>query len=776
MYKSDIAQFDEKITEDRKHLRDIDYKHSKYSLIHLLGQVIILMAVTSFCDIYWRDTLFRLVLAIFFLFFAALQIILHFQLNYFYSRGPARYRQFVFWIHALQALFWNALILYAVGFIGDSSEVYLIIIFCLVNTMFACCYLMPYLNRNRYNLFVSLIPLSTYCLLAKGYDGFMLGLLLMITCLGLLKVVEIGYFYYWSLTSKAEQLSQVSSDLTHALKEAQNANGVKVDFVGNLTHEIRTPMNSVLGMISLLSDTQLDQNQHNMLSVASQSGINLLALIDDILDYSKISTGSISLDSNVFNLRGCIDEVVEPLGPLAHEKNIELNVVFDQNMPLRVRSDAARIAQITNNLIMNAIRFSEEGEVVVEVHLTRISNSKGLIRIHVTDEGVGISQDQQAKLFEAFHRTDSENYKSVGGAGLGLAICKGLVERMDGQIGLISELGKGSTFWFTLPVRLSTQQKQASFSNQKFTGCRALLINAPQGMQQGIKNDLEFWDIQFESIHGADRALQALRSSQREGVGFQVVILNLTMHYSGMIKLSRNIAGDPVLADIKQVLITTIGQIGNVHTQQHINKTKNLVFITKPITKNAMMIALTNLFEGSQRNKIRAIQPLNDQPRCDTRGTILLVEDNKVNQMVAKGILNKMGFMVQVVENGVVAVEILSDKRFDLILMDCQMPGLDGYEATEKIREMEQLEKRPRVPIIAMTAYAIENEITKCLACGMDDYLPKPINNEELDVKISSWLEKSRAVEIKGVLRFSQCDSDDPEKNNATVTVDKKKE
>ena len=748
---------DGKLASDRKLLREIDLNIARQSLVMIVCQLVLFVVLALHQSTYLEFPEATLIIGVMLLVIGALRTSFFLQFDFYYGKGPSRWRRLMMLMHIFHSSVWGSLTFMTLAVYELQPSGVLLIVFTIGYGILATGVWAPYLQANRFSVVVTLLPISAALVVNPSTQNVIIALLVLGYAITLLQRAGNAYSRYWETLDLAQQLKRRTLDLEHARLEADTANSVKIDFLGNLTHEIRTPMNNVLGMLSLMRDTKLDQNQSEMLNVASHSGQNLLTLIDDILDFSKISSGSVILDSVVFNLRKCVEEVIELVGPMAHEKKLELSVVFDKDMPLRVRGDSGRIAQVIQNLAINAIKFSEEGEVVVSVHLTRLSNLQGLLRVHVTDEGDGISQDQQARLFDAFYRTDASTTRLAGGTGLGLAICKGLVERMEGKIGLLSELGRGSTFWFTAQVTLSTQQKQNNLVRQKFNGIRALLVNAPQGMLQGLSNDLDVFDIQLENINDSDKALQTLRLSAREGLGFRLVILNFAFHYAGTFKLSRIIAEDPLLQGTKQIILTTLEHRGSSDAVFHNERIDDLVYLTKPIQRHALVDGLVELFEGGKKkNVMMDIKPLESVVGGQNTFNVLLVEDNQVNQTVAKGMLKRLGYAVKVVCNGKEALSILKDKRFDLILMDCQMPVMDGYEATRLIRQQEQAANRKAIPIIAMTANSMEGAETKCLASGMDDYLAKPVNVRELDAKLRNWLERNSATDTRGILNFGQ--------------------
>lgn len=729
----------EKLKKDRKILRGIDTRVASRSTLVAFAYFFVLALVGWWGGLMDSIPNFMITIGILLTLPMIWRAFYALRFEQRYGAAPGRWRGVFSVLHLLHALLYSLLCFVAIISIPDPRLKSLLLVLTIAVILVSSEIWRPYRRINEAYSAICLTPFVVGALLQFTLVGLLVAAAVVVIFLNQLLVIKRGYDDFWSGLYHGFLLKEKSKDLETAERKMRRMGEGRIDLLSDLTHEIRTPMNSVLGMLTLLLDSGLDESQKEIVSVAYHSGDSMLTLIDDILDFSRIASGTIVLVSSVFNLRHCIDDTLELLGPVAHAKGIELSSVYDGDVPVRVRGDAHRIGQILNNLVSNAIKFSDEGEVVVTVHMTRLSGEDGLLRVHVIDQGVGISSEKQDELFRAFHKADASTTRKHGGTGLGLAISKGLVEAMQGQIGLISDVGKGSTFWFTCQLMLSTQQVASLPPIKEFAGQRALIVGAPQGLAESIRQELDSWGIDSDNLdEGYDKALQLLREQARQSCEYNLLVANLGHHYTGNLKLIQIIAGDPVLKDTRQILLTTLEQRGIPLVKQTVERSEHVALVTKPIQRRHLYQALGHLY-GVEKGTRAVVYPGTSSESQGHQFSVLVVEDNKVNQMVASGMLNRLGYKVKIVDNGKQAINILSDKTYDLVLMDCHMPELDGYSATSAIREIER-ETGAHMPIIGMTANTTDGEETRCLAAGMDDVLLKPISIEELDSKLRLWL------------------------------------
>jgi two-component system, sensor histidine kinase and response regulator len=555
----------------------------------------------------------------------------------------------------------------------------------------------------------------------------------------------------------AIQNARLFRQIEEDARQLESASKYKSEFLANMSHEIRTPMNAIIGMTHLALQTELTEKQRNYLSKVDAAAKGLLGIINDILDFSKIEAGKLHTERVDFSLDSVLEQVADISVFKAQDKGLELLFDVGTDVPTALIGDPLRLRQVLLNLIGNAIKFTEKGEITVGVHLIAVQDSTAQLRFDVKDSGIGLTAEQRARLFSAFTQADASTTRKYGGTGLGLSISKGLVEAMGGEIGVESEPGAGSTFYFTAKLGLQTQQRPVISLTPQLQGMRVLVVDDNAGAREIFVSMLRALKFEPQAVASGAAAIEALRQAQSEGKPYGLVLMDWRMPGMDGVEAIKLIDADTSLKNTPTFIMATA-----YSREELLEQAQGITYdglLTKPVSPSTLLDCIMTAFEKEVVQGARKLErhgDIREKAKLIHGARLLLVEDNAVNQELAVELLSSEGASVDVANNGVEALDKVQQTHYDAILMDCQMPLMDGFEATRRIRTDARFRE---LPIIAMTASVLTSDRERCIDAGMNDFVAKPIDVNELFSTLMRWLKRSADGAAASTAKASQEDA-----------------
>ena len=727
-------------SKDRKVMRRIDYAAARTSVSGVLAALLVYAVLGSVGGLYVDHQSLTMAFGLAIIVAASYRLLLFFRFDALYGAAPGRWRWMFGFGLVLHALTWGQLLALLVWLYGTGFNFLLVAVYVIgVATALGSSWMAGIKVRLFYPVLM-LLPAIAVLLSLRVIEAAVLAALLGTYMFYLLQLYRQLYDAFWRALHREQRLPVEKETLTR-IAPGQ----IQLSLVYRLAHEIRTPMNSIMGMLSLMRETTLDDEQREYHFHASQSGNLLLTLIDDVLDYSRVLNGRIVLSPDWFDLRAALAESLDAYGVAAHHAGLELSCIVDQHVPRRLRGDRDRLMQVINNLVSNAIKFSSKGEISVDITLQALADDEGELQVSVRDQGQGMDEEARRTLFhDVVLDGDDGDLFSARHTGFGLLVCKGLVNAMGGRIDVESTPGQGSRFWFSARLGMQADMQGRDRLARELSRYPVLAVGSSNGTGRALVEEFQSLGAQCLVVQDYDHALQALREGYREHTDFALLLVDTHERRESAINLVRTVLDDPALQRIRLVLLTTVEERAQPGTQKLLQQQHRVGLLLRPVQRYPLREVLSRLFDVTSTAALQDDPArLTEQDKDRGKWRLLLVEDNEINQIVTRGMLDKLGYQVKTVSDGRTALTLLERERFDLILMDCMMPEYDGFDTTRTIRQQEQESgSKKRVPIIAMTAHTLEGAEARCLAAGMDDYMAKPVHLEELDAMLAHWLRR----------------------------------
>ncbi|MDO3386975.1 response regulator [Gilvimarinus sp. SDUM040013] len=729
-----------KVQKDRQVIHDTDARVAKYSRRGLILNFLVFALSLVFGGFFARETNLAVVLVTGLLLVTLLRSYYLFRFEILYSRAPRRWRTQYFLASFLGAIWWSVILVSLTWVLGMRDEalimwLYTVVFYSSVANVFS-----PYIRFLKIYLFIGMIPAAVTALMLATVEGALYASIMVMFYVMLVHQAKVTGSGYWERLEVNFILDERARGLENEQKSSRAAIDLKNEFLVNLGHEFRVSLNDILGTLSLVDNADLSDRQRDLLSMATKAGERQLDLVNNVVDFSKITTKSLELDESVFDLRRLVSKLVRDFSLEAHQQGVELNYLLDAELPARVKGDAARLRQITGSLLSHALKFSVTGNVFVEVTFDSADENKGELQIVISDSHYHRTDEAKAEVDES----RLQEAEQTGRVGIGLAISKGLAECMDGSVHLLKTPSGGNRILINVNLEAISHQGKTLGADQRLRGKRLLLVDLPDRVAMDLLDELSNWGVEGQTVYGYEQAVAKVQTCRSDGEPIDCVIIYNRLNSFNALALSRELAKDESTAALKQIIAMSVLQRDTDEVQEHLQAHRQVSCLEKPIIYKQLYEALSQRLvlqeepESDSPEPVAPIVPVADEPGIKR---VLVVEDHRVNQMVASGMLKKLGCYVQLVNSGPEAVAILEKERFDMVLLDSELPEDSGLSAVIKIREQEKTNNsRRRIPVIAMIPDLSEEQISELFSAGFDDQINKPLRYEALEGRVQRWL------------------------------------
>lgn len=723
-----------KVQKDRQIMRDTDARVAKYSRRGLILNFLVFLLCLAFGDFAEREHNLAVILVMGLLVVTLLRSYYLFRFDALYARAPTRWRNQYFIASCLGAAWWSVILVSLTWVQGLRDEtlvmwLYSVVFYSSVSNVFA-----PYRHFLILYLFIGQIPAAVTAILLGHVDGYLYGSIMLVFFLMLSHQAKVTSLTFWERLEANFALRERAKGLENEQRDSQAAIELKNEFLVNLGHEFRSSLSDILGTLILVDDDHLSERQRELLIMATKAGERQLDLVNNVVDFSKITTRTLKLDQSVFDLRRALEKLVQDFSLDAHQQGVELYYLFDPQLPLRVRGDVARLGQILSTLLNHALKVAAIDHVFVEATFNQDTDKDDIGELQV------IISDSEKSTRRSEAEKNPANEIEGQHNGIGISIVKGLAACMGGSVHLMENKQRGNRIFINVKLEVVSHEEKRFGSEQKLRGKHALLVDLPESTAVALVDEINTWGMATTTVNGYDQALQKLRQLHEKKPVDLVLIYNKLNSMNALI-LSKEIASDPAFAEVKQIIAMSILQSDSDEVRAHLRSYPQVLCIEKPIMRRRLYEAVLHRVLELPEDVDESGQRTKDALPSPGPKRILLVDDHRVDQMVISAMLKKLGYYVQVASDGAEAVAILEKEKFDLVLMDYDMQEKDSLMAAQKVRATEKAYNSSRhLPIVAVVSSFDEADRASCLAAGMDDHIAKPIRYDELESRLRRWL------------------------------------